>query len=622
MEDRDAFYFEESEALVSKVISRVGAKFAEWGHHPSPEHMASLSEIARCMFAMYYSDRAVIETLYPGFDNLLLLSHLPCGMGKTTTLIESVRALIEQDHKADCGFIIMLSRLDQILEYRDKLGLSENDYSVVTGNRDYNKHGNPYPRNARVLFTTQQMLESYVFNKGRGMRKFADIDEYHYKGKPRQVRVWDEAMLPATILTVTRRQIMSIINDISHVKGGMDNELDDFSMSLAGRKNGELIVMPDLTKYNHALEAVLDAVKTIDMRRTVETLYSLSGLVVRVKREKEDKEGRNQTTIQYADILPQDLAPTLILDASGLERKMYTFWAEHRKGLKFIESPRKTYEGFTIHHWDYGAGKLSHWMHGKYKDIALGVAKTIDEIPKAKKILVVHFNKESIKNIDMAKEIMERLTTPFDADRIRFITWGSHTASNDYSEFEVVILAGLLEYNNAQYEAHGLAAKKQDVAIPLTPDEAYDIRIGELTHHVMQAACRGKVRHAIGSNCPPSCHLFAIYASRAKGESRLPGKDLLTQIFPGSVYHEWIPLAAELKSPPQIKLRDMLLEEIGISQRVTKRHLMDRLGIKKKPDLERRLVGVSRWLKANKKIGIIEDKNGLKLEYEKGVLPF
>ena len=74
--------------------------------------------------------------------------------------------------------------------------------------------------------------------------------------------------------------------------------------------------------------------------------------------------------------LPVDLAPMLILDASGRQRQTYEFWFKNRGKLRFLESPQKSYEGLTIHHWNRGAGKDAQKKDGQ--KIARGVASAIN----------------------------------------------------------------------------------------------------------------------------------------------------------------------------------------------------------------------------------------------------
>lgn len=271
-------------------------------------------------------------------------------------------------------------------------------------------------------------------------------------------------------------------------------------------------------------------------KNNIEALYGLSGLEARIA-----KDQYGTTTIQYVDTLPDDLAPMLILDASGQQRKTYEYWYRERKGLKFLYSPQKSYEGLTIHHWNEGAGKQTQGK-GKYKLIAEGVAKAIIEnVPNGEDVLVIHYKKSGFMP-DMQGEIDKLLRSNpkfLRQGKVHYRHWGTHTATNDYSHIKHVILAGILQYNTAQYEAYGLGAKGQDVHKPLTEAEFEEVRLGEIAHHILQASCRGYVRNSEGEKCPEGCHLYVVFSTN-KGTGTPQG--LLNTVFPKALVRDWRPV--------------------------------------------------------------------------------
>ncbi|WP_442577701.1 hypothetical protein ACSBOB_19250 [Mesorhizobium sp. ASY16-5R] len=118
----------------------------------------------------------------------------------------------------------------------------------------------------------------------------------------------------------------------------------------------------------------------------------------------------------------------------------------------------------------------------------------------------------------------------------QFCNWGRHTATNEFADVRHVILAGVLQYNVAQYEAAGRAAKKATVEDEFSDQEFYETRIGEVSHHIFQAACRGYVRKTINGTCPEGCHLYAVFSTHPK--TGLP-KGQLSVIFPEATVVEW-----------------------------------------------------------------------------------
>jgi len=344
-----------------------------------------------------------------------------------------------------------------------------------------------------------------------------------------------------------------------------------------------------------------------DFEESIEALFALQGLNARVFVDSAMKE----VSIAYDDILPDDLAPMLILDANGLQRKTYEYWQMHRKGIKFLPSREKSYKGFTVHHWNRGAGNDA-YAEENYRDLAAGVAKTIDsDVPKDEKVLVVHRLPNHFR-VDMKDKILGLLKS--DPKRVSFTTWGQHTATNDFVDHKHVILVGTLNLPDAATEALGLSSKKQDVGVALSKEEFYEIRRGELASDILQAACRGSVRKVHGDTCPPGCHLYIIHSNK----SAIDGESLFQRVFPGSSYEIWEPIIA----PPSGKLQkafvgamlDLDRQPTGATIQI--KSLLEKCEIQNRRDLIVIADAVGPYLEAEYGIGPIIDadtgKVGLK----------
>ncbi len=522
--------------IIDAAIAGVDKRFAEIKNHkPSEEHKKGLQQIAKVIEAMAcrMHEHPDLQKVYPEFGRSFFVSFLPPGMGKTTTLIQSIKAISGMSAYDHVGFIIFLERYEEIEKVVAEMGLSEEDYAVTTSDQRMNAKGNQNKKSARVLFTTQAMLRSKADN---GQVKFEDMADFYYQGKPRQVRVWDEAVLPFMALTVERKKVMKLVDGLSRINRDLSNDIDQLQNTLAQKQDGDRITLPDIKKYDIALDELRVRFFDDEDKNNIEALYGLSGREARIS-----KDQYGTTTIQYVDTLPDDLAPMLILDASGQQRKTYEYWYKERKGLKFLYSPQKTYEGLTIHHWNEGAGKQTQGK-GKYKLIAEGVAKSIVEsVPASEDVLVIHYKKSGFMP-DMQAEIEKILRSDpkfLRQGKVHYRHWGTHTATNDYSHIKHVILAGILQYNTAQYEAYGLGAKGQDVHKPLTEEEFEEVRLGEIAHHILQASCRGYVRNSEGEKCPDGCHLYVVFSTH-KGTGT--PQSLLTTVFPKAVVREWRPV--------------------------------------------------------------------------------
>ena len=138
--------------------------FANRNHNPSPAQMAALEDVARN-----------VEQMADGrLENSVYLSSLDPGVGKTQAVIHSVRELLRSKRHEDIGVIFFLSRLAEIETIVAEIGLRQKQFAVLVANSSENSHlntlGNRDRDRARVLFSTQQMLQS----RSRG-KKFAEV---------------------------------------------------------------------------------------------------------------------------------------------------------------------------------------------------------------------------------------------------------------------------------------------------------------------------------------------------------------------------------------------------------------------------------------------------------------
>ncbi len=126
-------------------------------------------------------------------------------------------------------------------------------------------------------------------------------------------------------------------------------------------------------------------------------------------------------------------------------------------------------------------------------------------------------------------------------DNVRFITWGNHSATNDFADVPNIILAGTLFYRGSFYESlKRLASGRRATAGQVTKEELRTTELGEHAHLILQALCRGAVRRSDGEYCLPA-EAWLIASAR----SGIP--DALPTIFPGCVVKRWSPTPRNLK---------------------------------------------------------------------------
>jgi hypothetical protein len=458
------------------------------------------------------------------------LSSLDPGVGKTQALVHFLRALTSSSEHEGVGAIVFLSKIDEIKELVDALGLGRDQFAILTHDSKVNALGRDEVEEAQVLITTQQRLECRLTRSP----SFTALSDFHYRGLPRQVRVWDESLVPGKALTVDEDDIAALFRPLRAPFPALTDTLTKLYDDVRGTPTGSTLVLPDLVAA-HGIEAD-DVTRLFGFgeyqRGVVEALWFLSGRPVTVRRD-----GRKHTVLDYRDVLPQDLKPLLILDASGRVRPTYQLWKDGKRGdLISLPAAPKSYRNLKARVWSRSGSKTA-WRRRKGELLA-GIVATVNQKP-AEDWLIVHHKAETINGIS----VPEAVTREFRGDpaRLHFVPWGRHTATNDFIKVPNVILAGLLFYPPAHIEATGRAAlglRSEDG--PFKPSDRRTVEVGEHKHNVLQAACRGAVRACLGDACKPSS-LFVI----ADGRSGLPAA--LRKIFPGCEVEAWAPLKAPAK---------------------------------------------------------------------------
>lgn len=492
-------------------------------HVPSPRMLEALKALA---INLEQQANGVCAPYYH-------LSSLDPGIGKTSLIVEFIRVLMKANDCDHVSVLLCVSRLEEIKKLVRKMDLKEADFAVFTAKGNVVNDlglGKEKANEARVLFTTQAMFERRSINK----QVFKDLQEFHYRGRPRMVRVWDEAILPGVPLTLSMDDVTSLIKPIN--RAGMKelaSSLVELFCQIMDAKDKEVIQMPDL-KGNLGVDlpgllAVLN--DTSGLKEAATVLYRLSGKTATVRYD-----GQNvNTVLDYHDTLPDDFAPVLVLDASGRVRETYALWSKYRKNLRPLGGAAKSYRNLTVHHWQQGGGKSAFRDPRQHCQLIDGIVATINSKPD-EDWLVVHHKKE--RRFDVEQAILDSVEG--NRSRISFVTWGNHNAANDYVHIKNVILAGTLFYPVSRNEAQTRMVTAKPSGSAIKDDLIDTLILGEHKDLILQAACRGAVRQSRGDDCTP-CDVFIIAAKRHRiGEA-------LGTIFPHCRVKPWSPVKKGLR---------------------------------------------------------------------------
>jgi len=480
--------------LADRTVALVRQRFLEFFHDPSPEQWRALQSLADYLQAM-------AEGTAPARQ--FTLCDLDPGIGKSQTAAVFIRCLLDSSEHQEAGALIMVNRLAEITRYVKDCYLREDEYAALSSIQhapEYRELGltSANVDQARVLFISQQRLALAA-----ECRDFADLSAFYYQGKQRAVRIWDESVCPAIGLRIDRYQLLGLA-DAFYSLG--NREIADWCIETEAKlSKAQDNTIVDLVMPHHDEISLADIRQLFKGRgriKAAETLWLLADQEVALVRQ----ENRGNSLINFTSALPTDLAPMVILDASGRVRGTYQQWAKHRRTLVRLPGAAKDYSPLTIYRWNQSSSQTA-WSpvtdkHRRTVTIDRLVSSVVNIIrtrpPEEPFIIVIHKPKPKLANAEalIRKAVSERPGV------LQFIPYGEHTSTNAYAGIPNIIIAATLIYQPAQNEATGRGAAGTSIDREYPKDDLEEIALGEHAHHFYQAICRSSVRKSKGSSCP------------------------------------------------------------------------------------------------------------------------
>ena len=529
-----------SPSLSERVIAALRERFGSYGHYPSQQHWEGLIAIAKAIEDMA-EGRAKPEYSY---------SSLATGMGKSSVLLEAIRQMRADPAYAEVGIVVFASRLDQIERMIAEIGLSREEFTMQTGHANaelnqrgrgrFNKKGKWVSghQDAPILFTTQAKL--LAISNVHGHKDYESF--WRFKDQPSAGL--DEAIMPAEPLVVTPTDIRTLASQLDLF--GRPQAAEAMRTLASELEEAALANEPPFHFPLELIDIWMKASEAENLFKpgaTSSKLFRMIGHEVRLFRSPKLGSG-DGTLITYRELLPKQLAPMLILDASGDLKVTYHAWRLGRGGLVRLPSPAKRYRKLTIWHWDSGAGKARYRDNADRGQLADAAVRAFFSISPNEKVLLV-VRKPEKPYADLVAEIRRKIAAEGgDPGRLEAIAWGWHTASNAYADIKHVIVLGLLQYRPADYEAHWRAAAGTPADVYVGGKKVEALRKGEIAHHLFQAVGRGAVRKAVDGDVPPGCMLWVVFSTF--GNMGMP-QQVLRDCFPGATIKKWQPFGAQLR---------------------------------------------------------------------------
>ena len=507
--------------LTGRTLQSLRAFFDGKEHSPSPDHWLALGSIANTLEAMA---RGVAEPK-------IYLSAVDPGVGKTQTVVHFARHLVASMEHRGVGMLISAFTIAEVESIADQLQDVRDFLCVRTSNDAANAKGAAEANDAQILITTQARLGKLTKDK-----TFAATSAFHYRGKPRACRVWDESLLPGSTAVLEGGAIVRMGSRFERRSPALYAALLDLGTRVGSLKDNEAIDVPDLVEVSgmpmEEIREVFSGCRAQEDAENALFLSIMSGRTVRAKRS-----GKHPVAVlSYREELAHDLPPMLVLDASGRIRETYRLWEGSRGNIERLPSAVRDYSPLVVKVWGTSGAK-SGWQSNA-KVLAQGIADTILTKPDERWLMVVH--KPSAGGPDAEKSVRAKLPAHVSAN-LEVTTWGRHTGSNDWADIPNVILAGtLFKPDSANTALHHLCANLPVEAGLVTGDDLQKTVLGEHRHGILQAVCRGRVRRSDGGKCRPmTAYIIAAPRSGIAGE--------IKTIFPGCDPEAWVPVKVEAK---------------------------------------------------------------------------
>jgi hypothetical protein len=438
------------------------------------------------------------------------VSALDCGVGKTVTLTQALKVMRQGllPGSENVGTVVCVGRYAQMDATIADMGLEPADYACfvsetsddvveradgstfTVGDLRAAGLGMENADRAPILFTTHSMVTRRLAeNSRRGMRQWAEAREFFYRGQPRQLRIWDEDMLPGLPVVVAEDALNRLMGFLRSRKlAPVHDAIRELFLTMLRAEPGDLLPVPPLDTLASAQEVLghLSATEREMIQEDVEHLWMLAGGVARVRTVRD-----RRVVLDFRGRLPEDMTPMIVLDASARIRETYMMQAEEQGNVTFLRHAPKRFDHVKLHVRRVGSGKDQ--LLKDPDKVAREVAEVVNRYGPRDCLVLTH--KPESKASDLRALLQPYLKA---GKEPAFLTWGQHDATNAYADRRVVICASTYFFNDGTCEAIGRAATSRPAAEEFSNGAIARIKAGAALANLQQGLSRGCTRRCEG----------------------------------------------------------------------------------------------------------------------------
>lgn len=427
---------------------------------------------------------------------------LPCGAGKTLSVIAFIAANIERG--LGSSFAVSASHIEALIALRRAL-IAEGVAPELIGLR--HSFGPKASEPDTGDSDRQIMLLSH--SRIRGGRD-SNLCLQH-NGRPRDLLIWDETLIAAEtdVLALNEalfdsKKVLDSLASVTPLADALRIAVATIEAEIAGQRAGA--PPRDLHLFDGTdLEALRAEVKRLgafgsDSRRSgFQTVGKLLRLVERPTSIALTGNGETGNgIIRYRVSIDAGLTNVAVLDASHPVRILAKN-GDVRDGTTEAMKACKSYSRVNVREVPVATGRSTLSARKRAKEMAAKIAELVGDIPPDERILIFTFKGDE-KRTMLANLQADLRNAGVDIDRMvdggprySFLTWGNECSLNEYAQCRHVILGGVLR-RSALDLAAAIAALHEDIRYRMTSEELREVQTSEIAHCVLQAMNRGSCR--------------------------------------------------------------------------------------------------------------------------------
>lgn len=553
-------------SLAQAAFRRLKAMLAEGGSIPSAEAEVALTVLLETMEA------ALVRRLHSRF----YLSSIDPGMGKSRAVVAFLLEFVRRGGEPDNGILVCLATLDEVERMVEAANLPSGSFGVLTSDDKLNAMGSPVAKAAPILFTTHQMVA----------RRRMSPEAFHFRGQSRALKVWDEGMMPAEPVVISRDSLGSLLPYRLHAPKLVElvdvllPELSDAKFGSSIRLEPELVDAA-ATASSHQL---IDA-RSRNLLRDLGSVANQPLLVV-------DDGGTGKAFAGIRERLPPDFAPAVILDASGRVSGVYSLWEDHRRNLVRLPSAANDYGNVEALIWRRRNGRGAYAPGPDRRELLAAIADLINA-DRESQWLIFHYLFDEAFGPDLRALVH---TSP--EERVHTLAWGNHRATNDYRHISNVVVTGQLTYRRSAYLASAMAASglsaRRVLELDLVP-----FANAEFAAHLQQAIGRSTVRQSREGKAG-AARVYVVLSPKQ------PPTKAIEVALPGARIGTWKERELPLRGQPA-KAFNYIVERLsdGSVREVAKGEVSRAIGILKSSNFARNVMRHRAFLAALERTGIV-----------------